>query len=523
MTAPLTTITKRDGRQVPFDPDEISKDLFAVLERLGRADAFLARELTDGVLHFLAGEVEAEPPTTALVAETVVKVVRELGQPAVAQAFLQQAHRQKLRPDAAAPPDTVVSWADIERVAAEVSGREQLSRQLGQLCQREYSLRAVFGRDLAAAHADELLVLGGLDWPFEVTGTVEALGTSATALISQAQKRAGEIVIIDGPEHSLPPLTRGAGSQPSEAQSWAEQLGTALRACGMWAVVNLNVRTPPAWAGSLAGGPLFAGQNAAATPEQLAATADALAEALSECRDVVRVDWHLAAVDLQPTAQDRLLPLVRRALAGAPITFTFDRTKQPIGLAEGIDRQHPALLMTVGLNLPQLAKQEAVKGNPVLFLQKLGSLARMALSAAAQKREFLRRQAARRPALAEGFLLERARVVIEPRGLAEVVHGFLGKDPETDPEALDLARRILDTLRDGLRKDSAARHLDACLEVAPRLHFEDVRTDAHRLAAAVSLSPGGTAILREVANETDALEVLRQSWEDSNRVRVRFS
>lgn len=523
MTQSLTTITKRDGRQVPFDPDEISKDLFAVLESLGRADAFLARELTDGILHFLAGEVEAEPPTTALVAETVVKVVRELGQPAVAQAFLQQAHRQKPCPEAAAPPDTVVAWTDLERVVAEVSRREELARRLGRLCQKEYSLRAVFSRDLAAAHAEGLLSLGGVEWPFEVAGTVEALSTSATAHINQAQKRAGEIVFIDGPEHSLPPLTREARSEASEVRSWAEQLGTALRAAGMWAVVNLNVRTPPAWAGSLAGGPLFAGQNAAATTGQLAATAEALAEALSDCRDEVRIDWHLTAVDLQPPALDRLLPLVRRALAGAPIAFTFDRPKQPVWLAEGIDRQHPALLMTVGLNLPQLAQQEAVKGNPVLFLQKLGSLARMALAAAAQKREFLRRQAARRPALAEGFLLERARVVIEPRGLAEVVRGFLGKDPETDAEALDLARRILDTLRDGLRTDSAARYLDACLELAPRLRNEDVCTDGQRLEAAVSLFPGGTAILRDVANETDALAVLRQSWEDSNLVRVRFS
>src|SRR5438105_2963541 len=86
---PLTWISKRDGRLVTFDPDVISRDLFAATQRLGPPDAFLARELTDGVLHFLAVETENGTVTSAQVSETVSKVVRELGQVALSQAFVQ--------------------------------------------------------------------------------------------------------------------------------------------------------------------------------------------------------------------------------------------------------------------------------------------------------------------------------------------------------------------------------------------------------------------------------------------------
>ena len=84
---PPTWVRKRDGRLVPFNADKISQALFAASENLGRPDAFLARELADGVVHFLAGEVEGTTPTTTQIADLTIKIVRELGQPALAQAF----------------------------------------------------------------------------------------------------------------------------------------------------------------------------------------------------------------------------------------------------------------------------------------------------------------------------------------------------------------------------------------------------------------------------------------------------
>ncbi|MGH9811468.1 MAG: ATP cone domain-containing protein, partial [Terriglobia bacterium] len=84
---PPAWVRKRDGSRVPFEADKISQALFAASETLGRPDAFLARELTDGVLHFLAVEKEDDTLTTAQIVEIVGKTVRELGQPALAEAF----------------------------------------------------------------------------------------------------------------------------------------------------------------------------------------------------------------------------------------------------------------------------------------------------------------------------------------------------------------------------------------------------------------------------------------------------
>src|SRR5262245_5854834 len=91
---PFAWVRKRDGRLVPFEADKICQALFAAGESLGQPDAFLARELTDGVLHFLAAEAGGTPPTTSQIAELVVKVVRELGHPALARA-LEDGQKQK--------------------------------------------------------------------------------------------------------------------------------------------------------------------------------------------------------------------------------------------------------------------------------------------------------------------------------------------------------------------------------------------------------------------------------------------
>ena len=88
---PPAWVSKRDGRLVPFDADRISRALFAASEAIGSPNAFLARELADGVVHFVAMDSEGVTPTTARIAEVVEQVVRELGQPELARAFALQA------------------------------------------------------------------------------------------------------------------------------------------------------------------------------------------------------------------------------------------------------------------------------------------------------------------------------------------------------------------------------------------------------------------------------------------------
>ena len=55
-------VIKRDGQVVPFEADKISRSIFAATENHSRSDAFLARELTDSEVHFLAADTEGTHP-----------------------------------------------------------------------------------------------------------------------------------------------------------------------------------------------------------------------------------------------------------------------------------------------------------------------------------------------------------------------------------------------------------------------------------------------------------------------------
>jgi hypothetical protein len=456
---PPSWVHKRDGRQVTFEADKISRALFAATETQGRPDAFLARELTDGIVHFLTVEFEGVAPTTTQIAEMVVKVVRELGQPALAQIFAAGADRKG-----------AVRGADLAEDAVHQSPGEAL-REVVRECVRAYSVRTVFARDVVAAQADGLLTLTGLETPEELAGCgVEgpAAGGWMEALVD-ARTLAGEVAAVEGLEHALETEAFGRGN----VERLTRELELGQRATGLNVVVNLNIAQPPTWADELAAGPLFIEQRRSADPQRLATHGDSLLQTLvrdepgthdEESRhkrpptgDEVRVDWHLSERDFEPESHDRLLRVARVAMHGA-MAFVFDRPRRPVALAEGMDRKYPAVLLSVGLHLARLLDQPGVRKDPVLFLQKVGSLARFALSAGVQKRDFLRRNAAGRPALTRGFLLDRARLVVAPIGLAEAVQALAGANVN-DAGGMDLARRIVERLQQVLHTDGLARRL----------------------------------------------------------------
>ncbi|HZT80156.1 MAG TPA: ATP cone domain-containing protein [Gemmataceae bacterium] len=532
MTQPLPSPTlpawvrERDGSLVPFEPDRLSRSLFAATEALGRPDAFLARELADGVLHFLAAELEGETPTTEQVAECAVKVVRELGQPALAQAYADRARQRPPEKEAAA--EVVLRFSAREPLAAVVPA-----------CVREYALRTVFTRDLIAAQDDGLLTLTGLEAPLEMAGCV--LGPAAGGLVEaleEARRLAAGFVAIDGPEHGL---------TEEAAAGWLRELAIGLRATGLSAVVNLNVATPPPWADDLADGPLFAGQRRPPAEGRLAALADLLLDRLPTLPvgpGTVRIDWHLGERDFRSEAEGRLLRLARRAAEGAALAFVFDRPRRPVALAEGIDRQHPAVLLTVGLNLPRLVEQAARRSglhlagkgpaDAEVFLHKLGSLARLAISAAAQKRDFLRGQGG--PPAARGFLLDRARLVASPIGLEDVVRSLTGHGLCDGGPALDLARQVVRRLRDVLHQEGRSRLLETCVDgpadLAPGglTAWDAAAAPKAQLKAAGVLhaaAEGGTAALLLPEGPPPTAEQaagwLRLAWRQGNVVRLRLA
>lgn len=461
-TGPPAFVTKRDGRVEPFDADEICQSLFAATEALGAPNAFLARELTDAVMHFLAADPGDTPPATAQLADRIVRVVRELGQPALAQAFARRAP--------AVPPDDSKPAAPV--IAVDVT---EPPTTFARRCLRSYSERAIFSRDLVAAQADGLLLLAGLETPRALACTVLDVTRGATAnhdpwlRLAAQLAAAGQGLVLDGPEwHTNDALLDGRD------RDWLLRLPALV---GRHLVVNLNAAQPPGWAGQRGGGPLFAD---AAIPDEPAL--DSWLDALRPLPQV-RWDWHLQARDFAAgPARDRLAEVVRRALDGSHVAFVFDRPRRPVALAEGMDRQRPAVLLEVGLDLGAFLRLPSVGGNADTFSDKLPSLARMAVSAGAQKRKYLRRHTD-----FGGFLLDRARLAVVPLGLNGVVRALTGHGIgfERGDSGLSVGRQIVQHLDEHLRAAARDVSLEACLD-SPGPGLTELLPLPDRLAAGLS-------------------------------------
>ena len=183
------------------------------------------------------------------------------------------------------------------------------------------------------------------------------------------------------------------------------------------------------------------------------------------------IAWHLQERSFQDEAQIRQLhDLLRQAVQGRPIRFVLDRSSGPIALAEGLDRKCPGVLLEIGLDLAALADRPEIGRDAATFLKKLPSLARLAVSAARQKRRHLRGVAEASP-LKRQFLIERAAGRITPLGLDAAVRSLTGESLAQSPLALDFAGRILQTLK-------------AALDEAGRPILLDLRIDGPTLSAA---------------------------------------
>src|SRR5262249_49478921 len=122
--------------------------------------------------HFLGQEFAAgDTPATSQIAEHVAKVVRELGQPALAQAFARENQRRAQEPPArtaSLPVGKTSAPVALSVPFAATDSPQAVVRR----CLREYSLQAVFSRDLVAAHQEGWLTLTGLEAPLSLAGGV---------------------------------------------------------------------------------------------------------------------------------------------------------------------------------------------------------------------------------------------------------------------------------------------------------------------------------------------------------------
>src|SRR5262245_57501327 len=350
--------------------------LFATTEELGRPDAFLARELTDSVVHFLSEETHGDLPDNAQLNEMVAKVVRELGQPALARQFEELSRR----PVAATAPGVAdrfrefLEEASPPYVLSHVAASEKLT---------EFSVSYVFPKNLLAAHHDGLLTMWGLDHPLELTGSVLKADEGLLEALELAAEHTGGFLAIDAPEFAL----AAAENQPTKTAShYVRELRACLSGRALTAIVNLNLTSPPTFGRDLAAGPLFAGIQNLTDSQRIAELAEAIAREIAAipgradgCRQIT-IGWHLSVSDFTPEKAPRLLEIAKLTADGAPVEFYLDRPRSSVALGGGLRRHSPAVLMAVGVHLPKLA--DLTPGIATeRFLQRLGTLARLARSA----------------------------------------------------------------------------------------------------------------------------------------------
>lgn len=509
----------RDGSQVPFEADRVCQSLFAASESLGAPNAFLARELTDAVLHFLGQEDHGPILTTLHVMEQVGKIVRELGHPALARRYLE------LREASASHPVSSHAEASVALHAGDTP------EDLVQRCLETYSLSRVYSPDLRAAACEGLIHLSGLASPTTLTRfLVDAptLGGDSWWLHGNDWNACGDAWIIDSPEWlSILAVNR------SPIIRLCERIIALPRITRHPVELHLNVAEPPSWIVTQTPGPLFATVDDPANHLQRFGMLDLLLEQCLEApaEHAPAVAWHLNdAVWSDEKQLARLRMLARHAVLGKPVRFVFDRPGAGITLAEGMDRKVPGVMLEVGLDLPRLARRPEIANDGATLLKKLPSLARMAGSAAAQKRVWLRRLPEASP-LRRSFLIERASCVVAPVGLDAVVRSVTGLGIVQSPLSLDFALQILHTLKAALASAGRLNNLDLRLDQLPNepLGWDAAETPHKQIEMSGRLharANGGTTLLLAPdadASSIDALvDLLRWTWETTSVQRLQL-
>ena len=440
-------VRRRDGSQVPFEADRICQSLFAAAESLGTASAFLIRELTDVVLHFLGKDPFDGIPSTTQIAAEVEKIVREVGQPSLALRYAEMQQRSD-------PPLESVEKR-IAVACADTPGR------FVEDCLEAYALHAIFSSDVAGAAREGLLRLGGLASPATLSSLV--LETPRLAelpwwlALDDWRASGGARWIVESPEWLCTPQMH-----PALTPHLCERLLALPTLAERDVELHLNIAEPPSWAPAPAVSPLFASGEADGSFSERSNFLDGLLERWKTLHAprIPAIAWHIHEGTFRNDNERRQLQsLIPLALNRRPVRFVFDRPRGPVALAEGLDRKSPGVLLEVGLNLTALAERPDVAQDGATLLKKLPSLAHLAVSAAVQKRDYLRKLPKSSP-LKRRFLIERAAGAIVPLGLHTVVQTITGASLSQSPLSLDFALQIVGTLRNALQKAGRAINLD---------------------------------------------------------------
>lgn len=99
----ITSIKKRDGREIHFSPEKITRAIFLAASRVAqeegsKADYETAEILTEKVVNLLNNTYQGTTPTVENVQDAVIKVLIETGHAKTSEAYiLYRAERTRIR------------------------------------------------------------------------------------------------------------------------------------------------------------------------------------------------------------------------------------------------------------------------------------------------------------------------------------------------------------------------------------------------------------------------------------------
>jgi hypothetical protein len=529
-------VRKRDGRLEPFDPEKINRTLFAALERLNRPDAFVARELTDSVLHFLAAEGEAPTVSASDLHDWVVKVVRELGQPELAAVYAEEAGRKDRTAkseDTSASACFAPPFSEVERWLHSDAEPEQIRQRAAGAVLESFSLSRVFSRNLTAAVSDGLLHLGGLATPRELFAAIcrpfsssdeeNADALDPYAALRRIRRYVAETVSLSAPEWDLALRDVRIG----EVSRLVREMNAAASLLGLRVVLNLGHDLAAPGAEENRTPTLFAEQDWEQTGERLRGLREVLAEevlALGKT-SAVGLDWHLDREDFEKS-EGRLVHLVRAAIRGLPVRFVLRPHGRSVPLGDGLDSRTPALLLVVTLDLSGLYRRVGKPASAEDLAVRALSLARLAVSAGTQKRDFIRSCA---QSHWPPFLLDRAAVGLRLQGLEAILAELHGPGPFHRQESWNYALQFARVFADGLRQEASRLPVPVIFAdqqeilLDPSLDRDELTQLAKNVGRWHEALGGGTWLIRLPETVPDAdvlLDWLRIAWKKSSVCRI---
>jgi hypothetical protein len=395
-----------------------------------------------------------------------------------------------------------ISTAQLRRELSDSGGLSGARWRVTRRVWRDYSLHEIVSRDVADAERRGLIYVHGLEAPSCLSATCIDCGALVRqskgsrqsmahfgARLAQASDSCSRLLALDRIECWLSLVAEPSDTPAKLAEQFWHELSSRVRHAALPCVLNLYGGMPQEGDVELGAGPLFSQQPLSAEREFAGAVAQELLDLVR--RDAanwptLRLDWHWYAMPdpVQTVLAARVVRVVEEG-GGRFVTVAFDR--QPIPLGEGLRRVRGVIrpvLDYVGIHLPVLWRDAGSPRSLSAIEQGVRQAAELAVRAAVQRREFMRRL----PSSAEPTALDSAVLAIYPVGLDYTARQLVGKGAAEEEGALKLCESLVRFLRDAAAREARPFGLGVVLD-----HPIDIDRERPRQLEDAGLEEGSAA------------------------------